>query len=109
MILPRLQSMIPERNIFGDGTNYGVPLAPRISDSMPSDCCFGVSAVGAATLHSTVGPSRQALSGSMLGTALLSLVVLTFGQRKSVSRRCATSLRLFTINRNGVHVRRNSQ
>ena len=107
--LPWLQSMIPERNLFGDGANYGVPLAPRISDSTSSVYSFGVPAVGAAPLDSTVGPSRQALSGFMLGTELLSLVVLTFGQRMSVSRRCATPLRLFTINRNGVHARRNTQ
>ena len=101
--------MIPERTIFGGGANYGVPLAPRISDSTRSDCCFGVQAVGVATFDSAVEPARQAIPRALLRMTLFSLAVLAFGQRRSVSRRCATSLRLFTINRNGVHVRRNSQ
>ena len=101
--------MILERTIFGDGANYGVPLAPRISDSMPSVYSFDKPSIGAATLDSTVGPAREAISRALLRTRVFSLAVLAFGQRRSVSRRCATSLRLFTINRNGVHVRRNSQ
>ena len=101
--------MIPERNIFGDDANYGVPLAPRISDSMPSVYSFDIPSIGAATLDLTKGPARQASSRAMLRTALFSLAGPNFGQRRSVSRRCATSLRLFMINRNGIHVRRNTQ
>ena len=96
--------MIPERTIFGDGANYGVPLAARISDSMPLVCSFDIPSIGVATLDSTVGPSRQALSGSMLRTALFSLVVLTFGQHKSVSRRCGTSPRCKLNRRRHVRV-----
>ena len=85
--------MIPERIIFGDGANYGVPLAARLSDSMPSVCSFDIPSIGAVTLDLTVGPARQAISRALLRTALLSLVVLTFGQRRPVSRDCGTSPR----------------
>ena len=93
VILPRLQSMIPERTIFGDGANYGVPLAARLSDSMPSVCSFDIPSIGAVTLDSTVGPARQAISRTLLRTALFSLAVLIFGQRTSVSRCLGTSPR----------------
>ena len=84
--------MIPERIIFGDGTNYGVPLAARLSDSMPSVCSFDVPSIGAATLDSTAGLARRVIR-ALLRTALFSLAVLIFGQRRSVSRCCGTSLR----------------
>ena len=85
--------MIPERNIFGDGANYGVPLAARLSDSMPSVCSFEMPPVGAATLDLTGGSAQEASSRAMLRTALCSLAVLIFGQCRSVSRCCGTSLR----------------
>ena len=103
MILPRLQGMIPERTIFGDVANYGVPLAPRISDSTRSDCCFGVPAVGVATFDSAVEPARQAIPRALLRMTLFSLAVLNFGQRRSVSRHCATTPRCKRIRRR--HVR----
>ena len=85
--------MIPERTIFGDSANYGVPLAPRISDPTPSVCFFDIPSIGAATLDSTVEPARQAISRALLRTALFSVAVLIFGQRRSVSRCCGTSPR----------------
>ena len=95
--------MGPQRNIFRDGANYGFPLAPRISDSMPSGCSFDIPSIGAATLDSTVGSPRQAISRALLRTALSSLVVLNFGQCRSVSRHCATTPRCKRIRRR--HVR----
>ena len=85
--------MIPERTIFADRANYGVPLAARLSDSMPSVCSFDVPSIGAATLDSTAGLARRAIPRALLRTALCSLAVLIFGQRRSVSRCCGTSLR----------------
>ena len=52
--------MVPQRNIFRDGADYGVPLAARLSDSMPSVCSFEMPPVGKAALDLTGGSAQEA-------------------------------------------------